>query len=86
MNALGDRLRVKLNGLASKHALPMVATGFGSIFGIHFHEGAVRNIDDLDHGEAGRESEVADLKKLFHLDMIDSGIYIARRIMGNLSA
>ncbi len=34
----------------------------------------------------GRESEVADLKKLFHLDMIDSGIYIARRIMGNLSA
>ncbi len=85
MNALGDRLRVKLNGLASKHALPIAATGFGSIFGIHFHEGPLRNIDDLDHGEAGRESEVADLKKLFHLDMIDSGIYIARRIMGNLS-
>ena len=41
MNALGDRLRAKLNGLASKHALPMVATGFGSIFGIHFHEGAI---------------------------------------------
>lgn len=85
MNALGDRLRVKLNGLAAKHALPLVATGFGSIFGIHFHQGTLRNIDDLDSGEAGREGEVADLKKLFHLDMIDSGIYIARRIMGNLS-
>ncbi len=85
MNALGDRMRAKLNGLASKHGLPMVATGIGSIFGIHFHEGKLRNIDDLDKGEAGRESGVADLKKLFHLDMFESGIYIARRIMGNLS-
>jgi glutamate-1-semialdehyde 2,1-aminomutase len=85
MNALGNRLRVKLNGLASKHALPMVTMGYGSIFGIHFHEGSLRNIDDLDCCEAGREGEVAGLKKLFHLDMIDSGIYIARRIMGNLS-
>ena len=85
MNALGDRLRAKLNGLASKHALPVVATGFGSIFGIHFHEGKLHNIDDLDRGEEGRESEVADLKKLYHLDMIESGIYISRRIMGNLS-
>lgn len=85
MNALGDRMRAKLNGLASKHGLPMVATGIGSIFGIHFHEGKLRNIDDLDKGEAGRESGIADLKKLFHLDMFESGIYIARRIMGNLS-
>ncbi|MEP7171909.1 MAG: aspartate aminotransferase family protein [Aestuariivirga sp.] len=85
MNALGDRMRAKLNGLASKHGLPMVATGIGSIFGIHFHEGKLRNIDDLDNGEAGRESGIADLKKLFHLDMFESGIYIARRIMGNLS-
>jgi glutamate-1-semialdehyde 2,1-aminomutase len=85
MNALGDRLRDRLNDLALKHALPMVATGFGSIFGIHFHDGVLRNIDDLDLGEKGRENEVANLKKLFHLDMIDSGIYISRRVMGNLS-
>jgi len=85
MNALGDRLRAKLNGLAAKHALPLVATGFGSIFGIHFHEGTPRNIDDLDLGENGREGAIADLKKLYHLDMIESGIYISRRIMGNLS-
>lgn len=85
MNALGDRLRERLNGLASKHGLPLAVTGFGSIFGIHFHEGTIRNIDDLDAGEAGREREIADLKKLYHLDMIESGIYISRRIMGNLS-
>jgi glutamate-1-semialdehyde 2,1-aminomutase len=85
MNALGDRLRDRLNALASTHGLPMVATGFGSIFGIHFHEGQIRNIDDLDRGEVGREKQIADLKKLFHLDMIAAGQYIARRIMGNLS-
>ncbi len=85
MNALGDRLRAKLNDLAAKHALPLVATGFGSIFGIHFHEGTPRNVDDLELGENGRQSAIADLKKLYHLDMIESGIYISRRIMGNLS-
>jgi glutamate-1-semialdehyde 2,1-aminomutase len=85
MNDLGDRLRNRLNELASTHRFPMAATGFGSIFGIHFHEGQIRNIDDLDRGEVGREKQIADLKKLFHLDMIAAGQYIARRIMGNLS-
>ena len=85
MNALGDALRGKLNALAARHGLPLVATGFGSIFGIHFHEGPLRSMDDLDRGEAGREKDVADLKKLFHLDMIAAGIYISRRILGNLS-
>lgn len=85
MNALGDHLREKLNGLAKEYDMPMMATGFGSIFGIHFHAGRLRNIDDLDEGEKGREREVEDIKKLFHLDMISSGIYISRRVMGNLS-
>ncbi len=85
MNALGDRLRFRLNDLAARHGLPMVATGCGSIFGIHFHDGVLRNVDDLEAGEKGREQMVADIKKLFHLDMIASGIYISRRVMGNLS-
>lgn len=85
MNALGDDLRGRLTNLAAKHDLPMLVTGFGSIFGIHFHQGKARNIDDLDRGEVGRERAVADLKKLFHLDMIAAGHYISRRIMGNLS-
>lgn len=85
MNALGDDLRDRLNESAKKHDCPMIATGIGSLFGIHFHQGALRNIDDLDAGERGRETEIAQLKKLFHLDMIDAGQYVSRRIMGNLS-
>jgi glutamate-1-semialdehyde 2,1-aminomutase len=65
--------------------MPVVATGFGSIFGIHFHRGRAASIGDLDAFETGRQSQVAALKKLFHLDMFEAGIYISRRIMGNLS-
>ena len=85
MNALGDSLRARLNALAEQLSMPMVTTGFGSIFGIHFHRGRAANIGDLDAFEAGREGEIAALKKLFHLDMFEAGIYISRRIMGNLS-
>jgi glutamate-1-semialdehyde aminotransferase len=63
----------------------MQATGLGSIFGIHFHDGPIRNAGDLDRGEHGREQVIGDLKKLFHLDMLAAGQYISRRIMGNLS-
>jgi glutamate-1-semialdehyde 2,1-aminomutase len=85
MNALGDALRARLNELARKHGVPMQTTGLGSIFGIHFHSGPIRNAGDLDRGEHGREQAVSDLKKLFHLDMLAAGQYISRRIMGNLS-
>jgi glutamate-1-semialdehyde 2,1-aminomutase len=63
----------------------MNGLGVGSIFGIHFHAGPIRNIGDLDAAEHGREAKIANLKKLFHLDMFEAGIYISRRVMGNLS-
>lgn len=85
MNALGDDLRARLNQLAEQHDMPLLATGFGSIFGIHFHRGPAAHIGDLDAFEHGREAGVAAMKKLFHLDMLEAGIYISRRIMGNLS-
>lgn len=85
MNQLGDILREKLNALARKHDVPMQATGIGSIFGIHFHKGPIRNSGDLDKGEHGREAAIGNLKKLYHLDMIQAGHYISRRVMGNLS-
>ena len=85
MNSLGDRLRDRLNELARKHGVPMQTTGLGSIFGIHFHDGPIRNAADLDKGEHGREAAIGDLKKLFHLDMLAAGQYLSRRIMGNLS-
>jgi glutamate-1-semialdehyde 2,1-aminomutase len=85
MNGLGDGVRDGVNALARRHGLPVQATGVGSIFGIHFHDGAIRNIADLDAGEHGREAKIAALKKLFHLDLFEAGIYISRRVMGNLS-
>jgi len=85
MNALGDELRDRANALAKKHGLPLQATGVGSIFGLHFHNGPIRNIGDLDAGEKGRERDIAALKKLFQLDMFERGIYVTRRILGNLS-
>jgi glutamate-1-semialdehyde 2,1-aminomutase len=85
MNALGERLRGRLAELARKHDVPMQVTGLGSIFGIHFHVGPIRNIGDLDRGERGRESLINDIKKLFHLDMLAAGQYVSRRILGNLS-
>jgi glutamate-1-semialdehyde 2,1-aminomutase len=85
MNRLGDELRDELNRLADAYRLPVQATGTGSIFGIHFHRGRLRNVEDLRDGERDREAEIAALKKLFHFDMLSAGIYISRRLTGNLS-
>ena len=85
MNALGDDLRDRANALAAKHGLALQATGVGSIFGLHFHRRPIRNAHDLDAGELGREPDIAALKKLFQLDMFQRGLYVTRRILGNLS-
>jgi glutamate-1-semialdehyde 2,1-aminomutase len=85
MNRRGDRLRDRLNAMAKEHGLPMQVTGRGSIFGIHFHRGPIRNAGDLDRGEAGREAAIGQLKTLFQLDMLAAGQYLNRRILGNLS-
>jgi len=85
MNALGDSIRLRLAALAQKHDVPMVVTGLGSIFGLHFHKGPGRNAGEFDRFEHGREAAIGNLKKLFHLDMLAAGQYISRRIMGDLS-
>lgn len=85
MNRRGDELRAALNRLAESYRIPVRATGTGSIFGIHFHRGEPRNVEDLRDGERGRQAQVAALRKLFHFDMLAAGIYISRRLTGNLS-
>jgi glutamate-1-semialdehyde 2,1-aminomutase len=85
MNARGDELRQRINALAAARGLALQATGMGSIFGLHFHRGAIRNGHDLEEGERGRERAIGDLKALFQLDMIAQGHYINRRVLGNLS-
>jgi glutamate-1-semialdehyde 2,1-aminomutase len=85
VNNLGDRLQEKLRGVSRMNGVPMTISGLGSVFGIHFHDGPVRNAQDLRRGEAGREAGIASLKKLFQLDMLKAGFYVSRRIMGSLS-
>lgn len=85
VNMLGDKLQEKLRAVSKANDVPMTITGLGSVFGIHFHVGAVRNALDLRKGEAGREAHIASLKKLFQFDMLKAGFYISRRIMGSLS-
>ena len=43
LNGLGDRLRGRLNGFAAERGIEFCATGYGSLVGIHFTRGPVRN-------------------------------------------
>jgi glutamate-1-semialdehyde 2,1-aminomutase len=84
-NRLGDRIREGINERAARHGLPVLSTGVGSILGVHFHRGPARNEADFDAFASERERGLQQLRTLFHFDMIAAGIYISRRIMGNLS-
>jgi glutamate-1-semialdehyde 2,1-aminomutase len=79
VNALGDRLRSNLNDMLARQDVPMLATGVGSLVGLHFtRRKAVRSNADLatDAGGAARRDQ---LQKLMHLDLLEAGYYIARR-------
>jgi glutamate-1-semialdehyde 2,1-aminomutase len=71
LNALGDRLRDRLNAFAEEHGIAFVATGYGSMVGLHFTHGPVRRESDL--------AEVGELRTLLHLHMLEQGYSYARR-------
>jgi glutamate-1-semialdehyde 2,1-aminomutase len=73
----GERLRKSLNALAAGRDAAMQWTGVGSLMTAHFQRGDIRRPDDL--------QPRAELRELFHLDMIDRGYYFARRGMIALS-
>ena len=84
LNASGDRLRERLNGIAGKHRAALQATGIGSMLTVHFHRGPIGRPEDIWHtGEPAKRQE--QLKTLFHLDMLAAGIYLARRGFVSLS-
>jgi glutamate-1-semialdehyde 2,1-aminomutase len=71
LNGLGDRLRDRLNAFAARMDLPFVATGYGSLAGLHFARGPVRRITDLPNA--------AELRALLHLELLEHGYSYARR-------
>lgn len=78
VNALGDRLRQRLQDACQAYQAPVCVTGIGSLLTIHAVRGPVRSNADLsgqDHG----------LKELIFFDLLERGIYLARRGMAALS-
>jgi glutamate-1-semialdehyde 2,1-aminomutase len=70
-NARGDALREALNETARRRGAPVHATGRGSMLGIHFARETVTRPEQA-------ACEPADVKALFHLDMIRRGHIIGR--------
>ena len=71
LNGLGDRLRDRLNAFAARDELAFVATGYGSLVGLHFTRGPVRRISDLPAAD--------ELRTLLHLHLLERGYSYARR-------
>jgi len=78
LNASGDDLRRRLNAMFKGAGLRAQVTGQGSIMTIHFTPDAIRKPADIGDGRP-------ELKRLFHLDMLHRGQYIAPRGMIALS-
>jgi glutamate-1-semialdehyde 2,1-aminomutase len=71
LNALGDRLRDRLNAYAADHELEFCATGYGSLVGLHFTRGPVRSERDI--------PDSRELLGLLHLHMLERGFSYGRR-------
>jgi glutamate-1-semialdehyde 2,1-aminomutase len=71
LNDLGDRLRRRLNQFATQRDLHFCATGRGSLVGLHFTPGPVRNEEDA--------PESTELRGLLHLHMLERGFSYGRR-------
>jgi glutamate-1-semialdehyde 2,1-aminomutase len=71
LNALGDRLRDRLNAFAGERGLDFCATGRGSMVGLHFTRGPVQRTSD--------SPAAPELHTLLHLNMLERGYSYARR-------
>jgi glutamate-1-semialdehyde 2,1-aminomutase len=71
LNRRGDVLRERINAVFRRHGVAMQMLGIGSINCIHCHGRPVRRPADV----------VQDprLQALFHLEMLERGVYLARR-------
>jgi len=76
-NARGEALRQRLNSRAEVSGVAIQFTGIGSMMTVHMCRGKISS-------PAGAKSDPA-LKDLFYFDMLDAGIWMAKRGMINLS-
>ena len=78
LNARGDALRTRLNDLCQHHEVPMQFTGFGSMMNVHMTDAPLRS--PADAAQANQK-----LRELFFFDLLEAGVWLARRGMINLS-
>jgi len=78
LNTRGDALRTRLNDLCRRHEVSMQFTGIGSMMNVHMTDAPVRTPADAAKGDQ-------QLRELFFFDLLNAGVWIARRGMINLS-
>jgi glutamate-1-semialdehyde 2,1-aminomutase len=78
LNASGDCLRERLNGVARRHGLAMQFSGLGSMLAVHMTDGPIRSAEDAERGNDA-------LRDLFWFDLVARGIWFAKRGMFALS-
>lgn len=76
--SLGERLRARLNAICEAAGAPLQFTGVGSLATPHFRRGDITRPYEASAAEEG-------LKELFFFDMLEAGVYLARRGMTALS-
>jgi glutamate-1-semialdehyde 2,1-aminomutase len=78
LNQFGDGLRERLNAAVRRRGLAMQFTGIGSMIGVHMTDRPLRSAADAAKGHAG-------LLDLFYFDLVERGIWFAKRGMMALS-
>jgi glutamate-1-semialdehyde 2,1-aminomutase len=78
LNALGEDLRARLNGVVASRGLPMQFTGIGSMLSVHMTGAPLRTWSDTAQGNA-------KARDLFFFDLVAAGFWLARRGMMVLS-
>jgi glutamate-1-semialdehyde 2,1-aminomutase len=76
--ARGEALRERLNGLCRDADVPMGFTGLGSLINVQFGDGPFERPMPSNAAHDG-------LRELYFFDMLEAGIYLARRGMAALS-
>jgi glutamate-1-semialdehyde 2,1-aminomutase len=67
----GDRLQAKFREVLNQRQVNMQTIGVGSLISFHFQKGPIRSPRDV--------NPTTELRALFHLEMMLSGYYLARR-------
>ena len=77
LNALGDGLRQQLIELGRGQSVGFQATGIGGVMTIHWQAARITQPAQVESADSPR-------RRLFHLELLERGFYIARRGMVNL--